>query len=82
MRTLLQKPYPSQLQELRLIKVKMSIGQLSSLLDSLTECSFLRNLVLVRMGLNTHHVAKLIKYLETNYYIRVLDLSWNELTPL
>lgn len=60
----------------------MTAGHLSSLLDSLIECSFLRNLVLVRMSLNTHHVSKLVKYLDTNYYVRALDLSWNELTPL
>ena len=76
------KPFPYQLQELKLIRVKMTAQNLGALLDSMIKQTFVSNLVLMTVPFNTECVEKLCEYLYTNSHLKQLDISWNELTSM
>ena len=59
----------------------MSRSELELLLDSLLTNSYLRNLVLVGTSFSAAAVDKLCTFINENYFLKQLDLSWSELAP-
>jgi len=77
---LLDKQFPFQLQELKIIKCRIQPFETEALLDCLNRQSFIKTLVLMKVSFNTESLKKLCLFIERNSYLRQIDLSWNELS--
>ena len=76
MSALFKRPFPNNLEDLRLISVKTSPMMIEYLLDKLGENCLLRKLCLVKCSLVDSHVPRIINSLGGRFLIE-LDISWS-----
>jgi hypothetical protein len=81
LRTLLERPYPNHLVELRLTKCKLNMTWTDNLLEIILEKGTLKKLGLVRVNLHHTSVEKICAALHEKKSLTDLDISWNNLLP-
>ena len=79
---LLKRPFPDNLDELRLISVKTSPYMITDFVETLSENCLLKKLSLVQCCLMDSHLPHLLKMLDNSRFLIELDISWSQLTPL
>lgn len=80
MESLLKYAFPNHLQELRIVKCRLSTSDLSQLLSFIEHKSYLRTLVLINASFNNKTVAQFCNIIKEDHFLRNIDISWNELT--
>lgn len=76
--TLLARPFPQHLLELRLIHCKIGARPFVALCEYL-QSSLLQKLALVKVNLGHESIGALCSFIATSSYLTHLDVAWNEL---
>ena len=80
--SILKVRYPHNLQELRLSNLKLSPTCLTKLFESLKDNALLQKIKLTRINIEkSSHFPLLLNFIQTNYNLIDLDLSWAGLDP-
>lgn len=77
---LLQRPFPQNLEELRIINCKVKPVVIEKLLAPIPDTR-LRRLALVGAGMDTKTLARILELLTKSTSLIDLDISWNLLGP-
>lgn len=75
------KRLPFNLEEIKLIDVRMTNSILSQFLTHINEQSQLRTLALVNVPHNELTFDKLVEYVENSEFLEDLDVSWSAVRP-
>ena len=78
---ILARPFPGNLQDLRLISIKTSPYMITDIVEKLSENCLLKKISLVDCCISDSHVPPLLKMVEDGRFLLELDLSWSQITP-
>ena len=75
------RPFPDNLNELRLISVKTSPYLMSGVVETLSEHCLLKKLALVDCSLSDAHLPHLLTMMSNARFLIEIDVSWSQMTP-
>jgi len=78
---IMKRPFPKQLEELRLISLKTGPIVMTKLCKFVSLQCNLRKLALVQVQLSDTNAVHLCKIIDEARFLEELDISWNHLTP-